>query len=95
MDGVSSAHAETIIQHWLTHTVDVLGRRYESLPNDMNRRLIGDQQRSGEIVCFCLDPAVASTLTVLRERRRALVAKKAMRQLVADIAALAINVMRL
>lgn len=60
----------------------------------MNRRLIGDQQHSGEKVCFSLNSAVASALTALSERRRALMAKKAVPQLVADIAALAVGVMR-
>src|SRR5262249_29970067 len=94
MDGVSSAHLKAIIQHLLAHAVNTLGCRHKPLPDDMNRRLIGDKQRPGEKVCFGLNARVASALTVVQEGRRALMAEKAMRQLMGDIAALAVGVMR-
>src|SRR5258708_882221 len=94
MDGVSSAYAKTVIQHRLAHPVDFLGCPHKPLPNDVNRCCIGDQQHSGEKICFGLDPAIASALTVFSERRRTRMAKKGMCQLVADIAALAVHVMR-
>jgi hypothetical protein len=60
----------------------------------MNCGLIGNQQRASEKVSFGLNPAIASTLAAFSERRRARMAKKTMRQLMANIAALTVLVVR-
>lgn len=67
--------------------------RDDAVPKHMQRRLVGHEQGPGKVVRFRFDSAVTRAFSGLGEGRRSLVAEKAVRELVADIATLAVEVM--
>jgi len=59
----------------------------------MNGGLVRDQQRSRKEVSLRFDSAIVPAVSVLCQRRRTLVAKEAMSEFMADVAALPMRVM--
>ena len=53
---VGAADAQAVVQHRFADAVDDLGLRNEPLAYDVNRGLVGDEQRSRQMIGFGLIP---------------------------------------
>lgn len=62
MNYVSSAHAETVIEHRFADTVNQLSPRNQSIGQDVQRCLVGHQQTAPKEICFRFDPTVMRAL---------------------------------
>lgn len=94
VDSLRATYAEAIGEHGIADPIQERCLSDDTLFQDVKSRFICHQECARQVIRLGLDTTITGSFAGLCERRGAFVTQKAMRQLVADIAALSIEVMR-
>jgi hypothetical protein len=71
-----AAHAQPKLKHHLAHAVELLRPWLQPLADDVQRRLVGDQQGAPKKVRLAFNPAIVDPFPIFRQGRRTLVPQK-------------------